>query len=87
MPTPPSDHPLNLTMQTVATVVLRTATAAILVVAIRWARRERTAGVIWLTAIPSIAFAATALVLVCELLVGRVRVTLERVQPGAGASA
>lgn len=41
MPIPPYDHPLNLTMQTVVTVVLWTATALILAIAIRRGLRER----------------------------------------------
>ena len=43
MPVPPYDHPLNLTMQTVATVVLWAATALILGIAVRRSLRERTA--------------------------------------------
>jgi hypothetical protein len=43
MPIPPYDHPLNTTMQTVATVVLWSATALILGIAVRRAMRERTA--------------------------------------------
>lgn len=40
MPTPPYDHPLNLTMQTVATVMLWAATALILVIAVRRAAKQ-----------------------------------------------
>lgn len=43
MPTPPYGHPLNLAMQTVATVVLWAATAVILAVAVRRTMRDRSA--------------------------------------------
>jgi hypothetical protein len=41
MPTPPYDHPLNLAMQTVATVVLWAAFAVIVAIAVRRSLRER----------------------------------------------
>lgn len=43
MPTPPYEHPVNLTMQTVATIVLWAATGLILTIAARRAVRKRSA--------------------------------------------
>jgi hypothetical protein len=43
MPTPPYEHPLKLAVQTVATIVLWTATALIVTIALRRAAKERSA--------------------------------------------
>ncbi|WP_110881786.1 hypothetical protein [Mycolicibacterium vulneris] len=43
MPTPPYEHPLKLAVQTVATIVLWTATALIVAIALRRAAKERSA--------------------------------------------
>lgn len=58
MPTPPYDHPLNLAMQTVATVLLWVAFAVILAIAVRRGLRERS----WFPVILVLAVAVGSLI-------------------------